>query len=330
MEQNDEHISRTDWLWFLTCVVASSVWCLTSAWRIGVTFDEPLYVKAGLDFWRTGSHGTLLSVGTLPLAMDAQTLPLAIWEQIGRDSPIHPTQELATVLPVARSVTVLFFVMLLTYGWLIGRQLGGVWGGRLALAWLACEPNLLAHASLVTADVPMAACFIAFLFHFQRGRESSRWMTRVGWPALWASIAVLTKLSAIIFGPLCVVAMEIERLIRNGTLRFCVERPRPGSVGGWFRFVWDQSQALRWDYGQLCLVATVLVFVGAGTDWKAEDDFVRWAHELTASIFASVMVWLSESLTIFPKSFSMPSELRSACVEPKLRLSLTLCETSAT
>lgn len=302
VEQNEHHISRGDWLWFLTCVVAASAWCLSCAWRIGATFDEPLYIKAGLEFWRTGSHGTLLSVGTLPLAMDVQTLPLAIWEQFGRETPIDPTQELATALPIARSVTVLFFAMLLTYGWLIGRQLGGVWGGRLAVAWLACEPNLLAHASLVTADVPMAACFVAFLFHFQRGRESSRWKTRVGWPALWASIAVLMKLSAIIFGPLCVVAIEIERLLRSGALQFSAKRPQPDSVRGWIRYVWDQSQALRWDYGQVCLIATMLVFVGAGSDWKPEDDFVRWAHELPAGVFGSSMVWLSENLTIFPNA----------------------------
>ena len=56
-----------DVLWLLVFGLASSVWCLTAATRIGVTFDEPLYVKAGLVNWRTGSNKLLMRAGTMPL-----------------------------------------------------------------------------------------------------------------------------------------------------------------------------------------------------------------------------------------------------------------------
>ena len=38
------------------CLVASSIWCVTAAARLGPTFDEPLYITRGLERWRTGSH----------------------------------------------------------------------------------------------------------------------------------------------------------------------------------------------------------------------------------------------------------------------------------
>src|SRR5262249_24204553 len=34
-----------DWLWLLVWGLASSVWCVTAACRLGATFDEPLYVQ---------------------------------------------------------------------------------------------------------------------------------------------------------------------------------------------------------------------------------------------------------------------------------------------
>ena len=70
-----------DWLWLLGWGVASSLWCLTAAREFGPTFDEPLYLTRGLEGWRTGSHGGLLRVGTMPLPVDLETLPLSLYER---------------------------------------------------------------------------------------------------------------------------------------------------------------------------------------------------------------------------------------------------------
>ena len=70
-----------DYLWFAAWALASSAWCLTAAARLGPTFDEPLYVQRGLDGWRTFSHQGLLKLGTMPLPIDVQTLPLYLWER---------------------------------------------------------------------------------------------------------------------------------------------------------------------------------------------------------------------------------------------------------
>ena len=70
-----------DVLWLLAFGVASSVWCLSAATQLGVTFDEPLYVKAGLVNYRTGSNKLMMRAGTMPLPIDVQTLPVHLWEQ---------------------------------------------------------------------------------------------------------------------------------------------------------------------------------------------------------------------------------------------------------
>ena len=31
-----------DWLWFLACALASSLWCVTAASQLSATFDEPI------------------------------------------------------------------------------------------------------------------------------------------------------------------------------------------------------------------------------------------------------------------------------------------------
>src|SRR5207249_2250817 len=96
-------------------------------------------------------------------------------------------------------------------GWL-GRQLGGPWGGRLAVAWLACEPNLLAHAALATTDVALAAAVVLLAAVYRAGRVGpAGWGRRVGLPLLAFAACVLVKASGLAFGPLVILAVEAEQ-----------------------------------------------------------------------------------------------------------------------
>src|SRR5580765_5233074 len=82
--------------WWLTCALASSLWCLTSAARSSATFDEPLYVKIGLEAWRSDSHAPLMRWGTMPLPADVQTLPLYAAER-WRGAPFDPNEDLGVL-----------------------------------------------------------------------------------------------------------------------------------------------------------------------------------------------------------------------------------------
>ena len=203
-----------DWLWFLACGIASSVWCWTAARELGATFDEPIYIQRGLEAWRTGSHQGLLQLGTMPLPVDVQTLPLYLWER-WQGIRFDPDQDLEQLLPWARAGTLLFWWVLLVYARRAGRHLAGVWGGCLAVAFLSAEPMLLAHASLATTDLAVTACLLALVYHYRTGRESG-WFRRVAVPACWFGATVLAKASGLVFGPICLVVVELEyRLTRD-------------------------------------------------------------------------------------------------------------------
>ncbi|HEX5446488.1 MAG TPA: glycosyltransferase family 39 protein [Pirellulales bacterium] len=292
-----------DYGWLLVCLALSSGWCWTAARQLSATFDEPLYVARGLERWRTGSHAGLMRLGTMPLPIDCDTLPLYLYEQ-WTGTPIDPVADLAWALPWARTTGLVFWWLLLVYGWLAGRTLAGAWGGRLAVAWLACEPNLLAHASLATTDIAISACLLALIYHFRTGRQGD-WKWRVGVPGLWFGAALLAKASGMVFGPLCMIVVEVEKLLR--------EHWQTHAAHGTPRSWWDSLRSARpmnWLYSppacqfrrdliQIVAIGFIVAFLYCGCDWRAEPSFVAWAHKLPDGPPQEIMVWISEHLQIF-------------------------------
>jgi hypothetical protein len=275
-----------DLVWLLAWGLASSAWCVTAAGQLSSTFDEPIYVARGLDHWRTGSHAGLLQLGTMPLPPDVQTLPLYLWER-WHGVRYDAAADLDRLLPWARAGTLVFWWLLLLHAWLAGRSLAGPWGGRLAVALLACEPSLLANAALATTDMAITACLLALVYHFRVGREAG-WLRRVGWPGCWFAAALLAKASGLVFGPLCLLVVEAERLAAGGW--------RPSADPRRLLAAWRGPIA---DLLQIGLLGMVLVFVYCGSDWQPQPSFVAWAHALPQDSFGRSMVWLSEHLCVF-------------------------------
>ncbi|HYV36244.1 MAG TPA: glycosyltransferase family 39 protein, partial [Gemmataceae bacterium] len=278
-----------DALWFLAWAVLSSAWCLTAAAQLGPTFDEPIYLERGLGCWRDLSHAGLIKLGTMPLPIDVQTFPLFLWES-WHGTPIDPLADLHAVLPWMRAGNLVFWWLLLCYGWRTGRMLAGPWGGRFAVAVLACEPNLLAHGALATTDIAITACLLALLYHFRAGRDCS-WPRRLALPAIWCGLAILAKASAIVYAPICLAVIELERLIRAGAFA--------APTGTRLGHAW---QVLRpaWRDG-VCIVLGGLTFavVYCGSDFSPQPAFVEWANGLPEGALANCMIWLSENLCIF-------------------------------
>ena len=217
-----------DCCWFLAWAIGSSAWCLTAAGQLGATFDEPIYVQEGLQVWRTGSHHGLMKLGTMPLPVDVITLPLHLRE-LQQHTHFNTDADLARLLPLARAGTLVFWWLLLFYTRMAAGRLGGPWAGRLALAWIAFEPNFLAHASLATTDIAVTACLLALVYHFRAGRDGG-WFRRLAVPAFWFGAAVLAKASGLVFGALCLFAVEIESLARMGAWQ------ARSSYGAWIAF----------------------------------------------------------------------------------------------
>ena len=274
-----------DVLWLLALGAASSAWCLSSSARLGATFDEPFYLDKGLHHWRTGSYKPLMTAGTMPLPVDLQTLPVYLWER-QRGEAFHAYWDQPRILPTARAANLVFWWLLLGYGLALGRALGGPWAGRIAAAFLACEPSLLAHAALATTDSAVTAGVLAAAYHFHAGQDRGWWL-RVFVPGLCYGIAILAKASALAFVPLVWVAFALHRLGQEGVT--------PCKLWA----IWRASSRLRWDLVASGIIGIATVFVYCGSDWDTEPTFVAWAANLPDGPVKSVVLPVSENLRIF-------------------------------
>lgn len=208
-----------EWLFFAIVAVAGSALCLAASPRVGATFDETNYLANGLEVWRGAGFAQLMEQGTMPLPIQLATLPVYLAERQrgepwriatnGRHRP-SATQDVHAVLPLARGFNLIFWALTLLYGWLIAWRIGGPWAGRLALVLLAAEPSLLGHAALVATDEASAATSLAFAYHFAVGRER-RARARFVIPGVCYGLALLAKASALVFGPVSMIAIEVHR-----------------------------------------------------------------------------------------------------------------------
>jgi hypothetical protein len=278
-------------IWLLAWGVASSVWCVTAADHLGATFDEPLYMQRTLEGWRSFSHRGMMRLGSMPLAADVQTLPLYLAEK-WRGQPWDGATDCDVLLPWFRAGTLPFWWVLLIYGGLAGRSLAGNWGGRLAVALLACDPNLLAHAGLGGTDIPLTACLLALAYHFSTNREST-WRWRVGLPSLLYGVALLAKASALVFGPLILFAIELDRVVR------LPRSEAPTGLWGWIKALFHDLWPFVREMVPLCCGGLAVMFLYCGSDWQTEPSFVGWANRLPPGGQHDVFVWLADHLRIF-------------------------------
>src|SRR6185295_8900960 len=167
----------------------------------------------------------------------------------------------------------------------------GPWAGRVAVAWIAVEPNFLAHASLATTDIAITACLMALLYHFRIGRQAG-WTRRIGVPALWLTAAMLSKASALLFAPVGLLMVELDRLMRSQTV---IIPPGIPTV----RALLSQLKPFRRDVMHIFLLALCLTFLYCGSDWQQNSRFVAWAHGLPDGPVSRTLSWVSEHLRIF-------------------------------
>jgi hypothetical protein len=276
-----------DRAWLLIVGLASSAWCLSAAAELGATFDEPIYMARGLDGWRRGTHGPLLNVGTMPLPTDVATLPLYLHERWTGTQLDFRAGDHSRPLFWARSTTLLFWWLLLAVAMNIGRDLAGPWGGRLAMTFLACDPNLLAHAALATTDVAAAALFLATVWSFARGRKETA-PRRIVVPGIWFGLALFAKASALVYVPLAWLVIEWRR--RRGQRLESATMPR------------QPGESFRRDAVWSGVIGLALVFVLCGCDWEAEPSFVAWADTLPDGPAKEVWQDIAGNLKVFPNA----------------------------
>jgi len=199
--------------------------CVSTYRIFGNFWDEPEHIAAGLVLLERGEY--LYDVQCPPLARLAAAVgpylagarfhgePLPSGDAEGRDLLYHSSASYDTLLNLARLGMLPFLLLLLVATYLWTRRWAGDPAALLAVAFLASNPVILGHASLVAVDVPVTALTMASLYLLLRWFENPS-LRRAAALGLAVGLAVATKMSAIPFIAVAAVTLVVLRLALPG------------------------------------------------------------------------------------------------------------------
>lgn len=200
------------WLWhhyFLVTIVTIHVLMLGfAAWRHSPTWDEVMHVPAGLSYLYQGRFDVYNVNPPLPRMVAAIPVILVggnfdyfkLSHSLGQRPEFHYGWEFVRangprsfwLMTIARWGCIPFSILgaMVCYVW--ANDLYGRASGMLACLLWCFSPNILAHAQLVTTDVPAAACGALAAYYFWN------WLRQLnlGWAivaGIVLGVALLTK-----------------------------------------------------------------------------------------------------------------------------------------
>ncbi len=192
------------WGWLTAmAVLAGLALSVDAIFRNSTTYDEVAYLKVGAHWWRTGDQSAITRMGSPLTFWKLQQVPV-LWllDHLGRhewiDDPIVHQREL---LPIVRmgSIWIWLVAIALTAAW--SCQSYGPRAMALAAWVFALSPNLIAHGTLATMELPLVAAATAMFWCFWRFLDSRRW--HWFWSsAVAAGLAFSCKFTAIVFPPI--------------------------------------------------------------------------------------------------------------------------------
>nr|WP_242625216.1 phospholipid carrier-dependent glycosyltransferase [Krasilnikovia cinnamomea] len=183
---------------------------LTTAVQQTPTIDEPVYVGTAVVYQQQHSlrynpeHpplGKLLIGAGLAFAQPHLAAPTRrdTQENLGRTLLYASGNDPYRLMLLARLpvivLTLLFGLVVLAFA----TELAGRWGGLLALALYAFSPDVIAHGSLATLDVPVAGFLLTAAWLLWRARKRPRLYLPLAGLALGAALA--TKMNALVAVP---------------------------------------------------------------------------------------------------------------------------------
>lgn len=215
------------WIWGAAALLVLLFFqVLNGAHDASLTADEPVHILRGYVLWRGGDfrlqHGHpplihFISGAALALEADLpppQTLPG--WEQADRMTMAQQLlagspQRLDRIVWLARYPIALLALLLgaVVFRW--AREWLGPSAGMAALVFLACDPNIVAHAGLITTDLGVSAFFFAAAYAFYRALRQPT-PGRLAIAGIAFGLAQAAKLSALILGPAFVLIAVLSAL----------------------------------------------------------------------------------------------------------------------
>ena len=210
------------WFWpsVVACLVLQAALAVDCARSWTPTHDEFWHLPIGLRMWTSGKLDD--DVINPPLVRMWAAIPLAFGGAQPGDAGAKPdVGDIGDAFWAANSDVRFWFLcgrlMIIPLATLTGLILalwGRAWYGEraafLSVLLFSCCPTVIANAAIVTHDLPLAAAWIATLFALVRFAERPSWRGAVLFGAV-LGIAQLTKLTALVLAPVCVLVWFVLR-----------------------------------------------------------------------------------------------------------------------
>lgn len=192
------------------------------------TWDEPAhilsgyaYVTGGMDYLSPLNHpvfGRMLT-GILPalfldLEFDKNVKPE---EAEGSDFFPYSVKFLygnnasaEDILFLSRLPNILLGVLLGAYIFIWSKELWGINGALLSLFFYSLSPNILAHSSLATTDMPITVFFFISVYYLYKLSRDGFTSGRIVLAAFFIALAVTSKHTALLLMPLILAALVMS------------------------------------------------------------------------------------------------------------------------
>ncbi|MEX2316628.1 MAG: glycosyltransferase family 39 protein [Pirellulales bacterium] len=273
-----------------------------SAYVHSPTLNEPGHLVAGLSFWKFGRFD--LYRNNPPLVRMVAALPVMAagyeedWSGFYEGPGAQPAFGMGEDFVKANGERTFFLMMIarwacIPFGWigaitcfLWARDLYGRPAGVLAATIWCFEPNILAHASLITSDAAGTALGVAACYTFWRWLRRPTW-TQAALTGVVLGLAELCKSTLIVFYPLWPAMWLVFRW-----------RDRQSMTGrDWLR-----------EAGMLALRMIVGLYVlnlgyGFEGSFKPLKEFVFVSDPLAHSSNRFAGTWLGELPMPFPNHY---------------------------
>jgi Dolichyl-phosphate-mannose-protein mannosyltransferase len=323
-----------EWLRTSTVLILFTVIFLSltqhSISSMSATSDEPVHITTGFMSLKVGDHR--FDPEHPPFLRDWAAFPLLFhdnmrWTTADIDNLTPPkwiaeTQAFYSFLFVYRAnatddvidpgrfMISLFGVLLgiLIFFW--ARELFGFWPAVFALAFFTFEPNLQAHASLVTTDFGVTCFFFGAIYFTWRVTRNLSFANFAGLLA-FTVLAVISKYSSFLLAPLIVLLLAIHSLRAI---------PWRSSIGPWKTI----ETPLRKLAASTVIVLTLFLVSWAAIwasygfrylpsdnpGWHFEFEVVPGAREMAPTV-TPIVHWI-DSHHLFPNAFSQGFLLQQA------------------
>jgi len=190
------------------------------------TRNEVAHVPTGLAVWHTGTFSLYRVNPPLPRMLAVLPIlaaqPQTNFDDLSDAPELRQEWEAARRFADANALNYMELIRLarlagvawsLLGGWLVYRWAGELYGrcaGLVALTLWCFGPNIIAHAQLVTADMPATVSGLAATYVYWRYLRRGDWDHAV-WAGLLLGVAQLTKFTLLVLYPVWALLLVVDQ-----------------------------------------------------------------------------------------------------------------------